>query len=779
MDDKQLTTATEKDYGISTLAELWKRGIDVENAPAERPRRPYSQVSWVYICLNKILDTASGISLVLSLLNDDIVESGPAYDFLFANEKMPLDEFLQQTIGYLALFKECYWIYLGRNGIAPTDIMVAGPDQLKPVVRNGVLVGYELRLPGRNRIPLFEEDVHPLLGFNPDSVFHGIGPLLPGSVTISSSYQAALYNEASLANGARVSTVLTVPPGVKLAPEEIEMYKAQFKATHGGARNAGKTFLATGGIDVKTLSQTMAELQMIDLRRFDATEICALFGVPPEIVGLNSEAQYAHGPATQRFITDTISPLLSFVARHITSGILQKYRFKQFTNPKDASTYLGKSVTLEQSRCLRHSRMKLRMRQTYRSEYVKAAGSGQALFAWFSIEDHPAIQEMLRARAEKLMSYVDKGVPLNQVIDAGDLPFEHVAWGDDWWISAGQVTARMIQESGMEASIGEDLPEEPTDEEEGKAIDPNTELMTEKTSTEDAQKKARILMKYYASFAGLEKEFLSAIRSYLRRQKNQMLEVLHRVMADLKSVKAPDAGEIVMRVVFDLATENGKLKAIHKTFFQRGLKLGAAQTLSEASGLEEDKLVSAARQAAQTRTAKNALTMAARKIQNINTTTKNRIARALTEGLKNNESLAQLSKRIREDASFGLPRAKRIARTSVSGAVSAGRFEGLKVSGTEMKRWLSARDPETVRKTHRDADSKYTAAPIPVSEPFIVGGASMMYPGDPAGPPAETANCRCMVLAARVGGKSLGLDHYDRFVKFTDYHAFKSFLTED
>jgi hypothetical protein len=33
--------------------------------------------------------------------------------------------------------------------------------------------------------------------------------------------------------------------------------------------------------------------------------------------------------------------------------------------------------------------------------------------------------------------------------------------------------------------------------------------------------------------------------------------------------------------------------------------------------------------------------------------------------------------------------------------------------------------------------------PIPVDEPFIVGGAELMYPGDPAGPPEETINCRC------------------------------------
>ena len=59
-----------------------------------------------------------------------------------------------------------------------------------------------------------------------------------------------------------------------------------------------------------------------------------------------------------------------------------------------------------------------------------------------------------------------------------------------------------------------------------------------------------------------------------------------------------------------------------------------------------------------------------------------------------------------------------------------------------VKRWIAQGGPRT-RPSHLAAHWRYMDAPISVDQPFIVGGAELMYPGDPAGPAAETINCRC------------------------------------
>ena len=71
-----------------------------------------------------------------------------------------------------------------------------------------------------------------------------------------------------------------------------------------------------------------------------------------------------------------------------------------------------------------------------------------------------------------------------------------------------------------------------------------------------------------------------------------------------------------------------------------------------------------------------------------------------------------------------------------------GADEAARSTGLEMiKEWASAEDSRT-RPSHAEADGDE----VPLDEPFVVGDARLMVPGDPSGPAKEIINCRCAIL---------------------------------
>jgi len=97
-------------------------------------------------------------------------------------------------------------------------------------------------------------------------------------------------------------------------------------------------------------------------------------------------------------------------------------------------------------------------------------------------------------------------------------------------------------------------------------------------------------------------------------------------------------------------------------------------------------------------------------------------------------------------------RAMTVARTETIGAVNAGVLRGAVLEAEQrgdpapFKQWISTEDART-RPTHVAADKQRTL----LSEPFRVGSAQLLFPGDPRGPAAEVINCRCSILPVVLG----------------------------
>ena len=141
------------------------------------------------------------------------------------------------------------------------------------------------------------------------------------------------------------------------------------------------------------------------------------------------------------------------------------------------------------------------------------------------------------------------------------------------------------------------------------------------------------------------------------------------------------------------------------------------------------------------------------------------VVRELERGHGLGESIPDLATRVRRvltvsGSDYWPGRAVTVARTETIGAVNAGAYFGAVRDASErgdpapFKAWLSTADPRT-RPTHVEADGQRTL----LTSPFIVGGAQLLFPGDPRGPAQETIMCRCTLLPFVLGEE---LDWTDR-----------------
>lgn len=149
---------------------------------------------------------------------------------------------------------------------------------------------------------------------------------------------------------------------------------------------------------------------------------------------------------------------------------------------------------------------------------------------------------------------------------------------------------------------------------------------------------------------------------------------------------------------------------------------------------------------------------------------KDLVARAITQGITQGESIPKIQKRLMETLQIrNADSALTNARTAVTSAENSGRvlqMEKAKEQGINMKKvWIAVMDGRT-RVSHVILDGQVQD----IDKPFKVDGKSIMQPGDHNAPGELVYNCRCS-LGYRFDG-IVGAAEYEKY-NSAKYKAWK------
>ena len=99
-------------------------------------------------------------------------------------------------------------------------------------------------------------------------------------------------------------------------PDQAELVEAKYNQRHRGFYNTGKAMVVDAdALEVKQLTHTLSELQLLDLRRWERDLIRETWGIPPELLGLVENSNRA-----------TINTAETIYARYVQEPRLEAFR---------------------------------------------------------------------------------------------------------------------------------------------------------------------------------------------------------------------------------------------------------------------------------------------------------------------------------------------------------------------------------------------------------------------------------------------------------------------
>lgn len=226
------------------------------------------------------------------------------------------------------LLRGNFYAHIIRNGEGRIqEIIPIHPNLVTCHRRNLYDMVYEIQVSGGTVV------------LNRSEILHvaGMGDGVCGHSLIDWARQSIGYALAAeehgarmFSNGARVGGVLKHPK--QISGEAAARLKESFEKAQSGIENAHKTLVLEEGMEWEPIGMNNADAQYLDLRKFQRTEICAIFRVPPHMVQDLERATFTNiEHQSLQFVRDALSPWLIRIEQAMMRDLLTEEEKSYYT----------------------------------------------------------------------------------------------------------------------------------------------------------------------------------------------------------------------------------------------------------------------------------------------------------------------------------------------------------------------------------------------------------------------------------------------------------------
>lgn len=285
--------------------------------------------SWVYTAVNAIAHEVASVEI--RLFKKKFIKDQVDYQEIYEHEALSLldgvnpysNKYIHifETIVYLELLGESYWAVMRDASNRPVSMWQLRPDKITIVPSEKKVIDHYLYRIGNEEYRLESENVIPFRFMNPNQPYRGKSPVQSVAMAIDTDKFSADWNRTFFFNSAIPNMILTTDQN--LTKEQVERLATSWANNFQGRDNAHKVAFLTSGFKPVELGQNIRDMDFIEQRKALRDEILGVFKVPKTVIGLTDDVNRANAEATtMAFMERTVTPIIKMFVAYLNEFYL-------------------------------------------------------------------------------------------------------------------------------------------------------------------------------------------------------------------------------------------------------------------------------------------------------------------------------------------------------------------------------------------------------------------------------------------------------------------------
>ena len=292
----------------------------------------YQRNAPTFRCINLISKSLANIEIQAFIGDEEVPDHDIIKLLLRPNPLEGGTSFFYSVSAYNRIIGNSFVEAIRDGGGTPRELRVWTPYEMKVLRRSDTYlpVGYQWKDGKVTRMwdvdfVTGESDILHWKTFNPFSQIWGMSPMLAAAYSIDQYNSSSEWNQALLQNGASPDGML-VSKG-KLTDAQYDKLRKELEDVLAGPKNAKRPFIADGDLKWEQIALTPKEMDWLNGRISNATDVAMVYGVPTQLLGLKGAQTFANfEQARLSLYQDTVIPLTEDLISEFNNWLVPMYK---------------------------------------------------------------------------------------------------------------------------------------------------------------------------------------------------------------------------------------------------------------------------------------------------------------------------------------------------------------------------------------------------------------------------------------------------------------------